>query len=76
MSAAHTFGQIVREARERLELSQEDLAERAGLHRNAISFFERGERSPSLDSIIAIAKGLDIKPSKLMTRLEKRLQKG
>ncbi|MFP3869156.1 MAG: helix-turn-helix transcriptional regulator [Desulfobacteraceae bacterium] len=42
------FGNAVREARLREKMSQEDLADAAGLDRTYIGGVERGERKPSL----------------------------
>ena len=52
------FGGAVRQRRQELGLSQEDLAERAELHRTYISDIERGSRNPSLQNIEKIAKAL------------------
>ena len=59
------FGRAVRKRRRELDLSQEELAERASLHRNYISDIERGDRNPSLENIQKLAKALDIKVSAL-----------
>lgn len=59
------FGRAVRKRRRELDLSQEVLAERAGLHRNYISDIERGDRNPSLENIQKLAKALDLKVSTL-----------
>ena len=59
------FGRAVRKRRRELDLSQEDLAERAGLHRNYISDIERGDRNPSLENIQKLAKALATKVSAL-----------
>jgi transcriptional regulator with XRE-family HTH domain len=59
------FGRAVRKRRRELDLSQEELAERAGLHRNYVSDIERGDRNPSLENIQKLAKALDIKVSAL-----------
>lgn len=61
------FGKAVRRRRRELDISQEELAERSGLHRTYISSVERGERSPTLDSIYQISKALDIKIVELFT---------
>lgn len=42
------------------DLSQEELAFKASVHRTYLGGIERGERNPSLKNIAAIAKALDI----------------
>jgi transcriptional regulator with XRE-family HTH domain len=74
MSRAHAFGRVMRKARAKRSLSQEDFAERCGLHRNAVGLLERGERAPNLDTIVQIAEALDLRPSKLMALFEKELR--
>lgn len=54
------FAQRVRVLREEQGISQEKLAERAGLHRTYIGMVERFERNPSLICIYKIANGLGI----------------
>ncbi|MBE6215744.1 MAG: helix-turn-helix transcriptional regulator [Bacteroidales bacterium] len=55
-----TLGQTIRLKRENLGLTQNEVAERAGLDRNYIGMVERGERNPSYLSLIKIAKGLNL----------------
>lgn len=64
--ARKNFGNNVRKHRKLLGLSQEQLAEEAGLHRTYIGAIERGERNVSLDNIIAIAAALQISASILL----------
>lgn len=52
-------GPAFRLLRERCELSQEELALRAGLDRTYVSGIERGRRNPSLKSMQRIAAELD-----------------
>jgi CheY-like chemotaxis protein/DNA-binding Xre family transcriptional regulator len=54
------FGAAVRVWRNRLSISQEELAGRAGLHRTYISDIERGARNVSLISIEKLARALEI----------------
>jgi transcriptional regulator with XRE-family HTH domain len=54
------FGQRVREERLKQGLSQEALAERAGLHRTYIGMIERAEKNITLINIEKIAKALRI----------------
>lgn len=53
-----TFGNSVREKRNRLGISQEELAERADLHRTYIGDVERGQRNVGLINIVKIARAL------------------
>jgi transcriptional regulator with XRE-family HTH domain len=55
------FGHKVREERARLDLSQEELASRAGVHRTYIGMIERAEKNITLENIEKIAKALKIK---------------
>ncbi len=57
------FGKKVREERDRLGLSQEELASRAGVHRTYIGMIERAEKNITLQNIEKIAKALDLKIS-------------
>jgi transcriptional regulator with XRE-family HTH domain len=61
-----TFGKRVREIRLQRGLSQEKLAELADLHRNYVGGVERGERNVSLLNIVKIARGLNVRPAKLI----------
>jgi transcriptional regulator with XRE-family HTH domain len=60
------FGKRVRELRLAKELSQEELAELAGLHRNYIGGIERGERNLGLLNVVQLAHALSVKPAKLL----------
>ena len=66
------FGEMVRQRREALELSQEELASRAGLHRTAITMIERAKRSSTLETIEKLALALQIQPSELIPDIELR----
>lgn len=64
------FAREVRRARTALQLSQEELADYAGLHRNYVGMIERCERSPTLVAAEGIARGLKLKLSELVSRAE------
>jgi transcriptional regulator with XRE-family HTH domain len=57
---ASALGQTIRQYRLAQGLSQERLAERADLHRNHVSFVERGERSPSVDVLARLGYALGV----------------
>jgi transcriptional regulator with XRE-family HTH domain len=59
------FGKSVRRLRQRRKLSQEKLAELAGLHATYIGRIERGRQNISLVSIGKIARALKVKPREL-----------
>ena len=54
------FGNRIREQRRVLGISQERLAELAGLDRTYVGGIERGERNPSLKNIAKLAAALRV----------------
>lgn len=54
------FGSHVRVLRQSQNLSQEELAEKANMHRTYIGMIERGERNPALLNLIRLAQALDV----------------
>ena len=74
-SATHrlSFGAAVRSRRRSLGISQEKLAERAGLHRTYICDIEHGARNVSLDNIDRLAKALEIQAAALFGGFEPAL---
>lgn len=61
------FGIRVRALRESQGLSQEQLGERCGLHRNYVGGLERGEYNPTLFSMARIARALGVSISDLVS---------
>lgn len=59
-------GLRIREYRERQHLSQEELAERADLHRTYIGQVERGEKSIGITNLFRIAKALGVQAADLL----------
>lgn len=67
------LSQAVRDRREALRLTQEEVAERARLHRTYISDIERGARNLSLRSLVELARALEMQASDLVIIVEKKL---
>lgn len=53
-----TFGGQLHALRKLKEISQGDLAERAGITRDGLSRIERDQRSPRLETMVGIARAL------------------
>lgn len=59
------LGKRIRALRKEAKLTQEELAERAGLSANYVGEIERGERNPSALALFALARGLGVQPGTL-----------
>jgi transcriptional regulator with XRE-family HTH domain len=64
------YGQVVRKIRLEQEISQEELADRCGLHRTYISDIELGKRNLSLENIERIAVSLNKSLSEFFQEVE------
>lgn len=53
--ARERFGVALRQARLRLEISQEELADRAGMHRTYVGQVESGQRNVAIDNLEKLA---------------------
>lgn len=68
-STKSLFGRVIRALREERGYSQEELAERAGLHRNYVGSVERGERNVALENIVKLAQALSVRTRDLFDSL-------
>jgi transcriptional regulator with XRE-family HTH domain len=59
-SLREQFAANLRQARGRAGISQEALAAKCELHRTEISLLERCKRSPRLETIVILARGLGL----------------
>jgi transcriptional regulator with XRE-family HTH domain len=62
------LGRRLSELRERAGLTQESLADAAGLHWTYVGQVERGERNLSYKSLLKLARGLGLDPAELVPR--------
>jgi transcriptional regulator with XRE-family HTH domain len=67
-SIPEAFGEVLRECRTKVGISQEQLALKADLDRTYISLLERGLRQPSLDTLFRLAKVLEVTPATMVAR--------
>lgn len=68
-------GKTIRQLREAIGVSQEELAYRAGLHRTYIGGVERGERNLGVENLIRIARALEVSPTALLENVSKQVGK-
>jgi transcriptional regulator with XRE-family HTH domain len=68
--ATRVLGERLRARRESLGLSQEALADQAGVHWTFLGQVERGRRNLSLHNLLKIAAGLGVDPAELVRGLE------
>ncbi|MCJ9673829.1 helix-turn-helix transcriptional regulator [Neorhizobium sp. SHOUNA12A] len=66
MTARVTLATNLKRLRQELGLSQEKVAELAGIHRNYLGGIERCERNVGLDNLEKIAGALGVSPADLL----------
>jgi transcriptional regulator with XRE-family HTH domain len=66
MDARAKIGRNVRELREQRDLTQTQLAEKAGVNIMTVSRAERGEHAPSTNTLVRLAEALDVPLSALL----------
>ena len=73
LQPAAVLGPVVRDRRRALGVSQEALAERAGLDRTYVSGVERGVRNPTVQALFRLAVGLGWGPGDLVGAVAARM---
>lgn len=68
--ATEIFRQRLATARDKRELSQQDLAKKSGLPASSISHFEGGGRKPSFDNLRRLANALNVTTDFLLGRTD------
>ena len=68
------FGKVLQSFRAASGLSQEDLADRAGVDRTFVSRLERGVRQPTITTLIALGQALGVSAAELTRETEKYLR--
>jgi len=64
------LGLNIREKRNQLGISQEQLAFQCGFDRTYISLIERGKRNPSFINLLKLSRGLNIKIEDIVMNME------
>jgi transcriptional regulator with XRE-family HTH domain len=67
------FGRTVRRVRRELDLSQEALADRAGLSAKHVGEIERANKDPRVTTVLRLADALELRSGELFTRVDERL---
>ncbi|MBV7509467.1 helix-turn-helix domain-containing protein [Bacillus sp. sid0103] len=70
------YGIVLRKLRMAQQLSQERLAFRCSRHPSYISLLERNLKNPSLDTLVALARGLDMQVSDMLKEIEQHPENG
>lgn len=65
-AVAERFAHNLRGVRESADLTQEELAFRAGLHRTEVGLLERAERTPRIDTLAKLAGALGVETTALL----------
>jgi transcriptional regulator with XRE-family HTH domain len=67
------LGKLIKQARLKAEMTQEDLAAKASLTREYVSLLERDKRSPTIEVFIRLVRALGLSPAEVILDVEKSL---
>jgi len=65
---AANLGRNLRSARERRDLTQEQVAERSGVHATEVSRIEAGKRDPKVSTLERLAAAVEVSPGELLRK--------
>jgi transcriptional regulator with XRE-family HTH domain len=66
LDVGSTLGRNLRRAREHRELTQEQVAERSGVHATEVSRIEAGKRDPKVSTVERLAAAVEVPPGELL----------
>lgn len=73
MDIKKAFGVVLKKERERIGITQIDLAGRCDIDKETISLYERGLRQPTLKTLLKLADALNVEAEYLVTEVKKHL---
>lgn len=68
MNNKQVFAQNLKDLREKMEISQREVARRLQMQPTAISAYERGEKLPTVENLVKIADFFDVSTDELLGR--------
>jgi transcriptional regulator with XRE-family HTH domain len=69
------FGRTVRKARRDRDLSQEALADEAGLSAKHVGEIERANKDPRLTTVLKLADALELRSNELFLQFDERIDR-
>ncbi|MDN5214883.1 helix-turn-helix transcriptional regulator [Fulvivirgaceae bacterium BMA12] len=74
MNVKEAFAIVLRKERKKIGLTQADLAGLCDLDPETIGLYERGQRQPTLNTLLKLADALDVEAEYLVTEVKKHLK--
>lgn len=65
---AGNLGRNLRRARERRDMTQEEVADRSGVHATEVSRIEAGKRDPRVSTLERLAEAVEVSPGELLRK--------
>ncbi|HYH66887.1 MAG TPA: helix-turn-helix transcriptional regulator, partial [Urbifossiella sp.] len=72
-SVGGVFGTLLKQARLKAKMTQEDLAAKASLTREYVSLLERDKRTPTVEVFIRLVRAVGMSPAEVILEIEKAL---